>query len=251
MRHFYFIFFAVFLFGCDGLHTVEEARVTVQFTHNWDGNTVDDSTFGSFLFRTANGQDVRIDRLRYVISQLSFVGNTGVNFFEQDFNLVDVGENDGLELVIENIIPGDYTLRFRFGFSDTDNSDGIYPSLNSASFNVPSMLGGGYHYMQFDGKYLDIRNNEENFNYHAIRAANISNPSNPQFMDTSFEVDLGTITIKNDATIEVRMNVAEWFKNPNTWDLNSLDINLMSNYNAQLLMSQNGLSVFSLGAVTQ
>ena len=70
-------------------------------------------------------------------------------------------------------------------------------------------------------------------------------------MDTSFEVDLGTITIKNDATIEVRMNVAEWFKNPNTWDLNSLDINLMSNYNAQLLMSQNGLSVFSLGAVTQ
>ena len=48
---------------------------------------------------------------------------------------------------------GDYKLSFVFGFTDTENVDGGYPDLNTASFNVPAMLGGGYHFMQFDGKY--------------------------------------------------------------------------------------------------
>jgi hypothetical protein len=47
------------------------------------------------------------------------------------------------------------------------------------------------------------------------------------------------------------MNIAEWFKNPNTWDLNVLNTVLMPNFDAQILMHQNGKSVFSLGAVQE
>ena len=48
------------------------------------------------------------------------------------------------------------------------------------------------------------------------------------------------------------MNVAEWFKNPNTWDLTVLYTLLMPNYNAQLMMHDNGSNgVFTLGDVTQ
>ena len=42
------------------------------------------------------------------------------------------------------------------------------------------------------------------------------------------------------------MNLAEWFKNPNTWDLNAMSTMLMGNYNAQIRMNQNGQSVFSV-----
>ena len=69
--------------------------------------------------------------------------------------------------------------------------------------------------------------------------------------DTSFEVDLGNVTINNNAEIEIKMNIAEWFKNPNTWDLNQLNTVLMPNFNAQKMMSANGKSVFSLGQITQ
>ena len=47
------------------------------------------------------------------------------------------------------------------------------------------------------------------------------------------------------------MNIAEWFKNPNTWDLNQLNTVLMPNFEAQKLISANGKSVFSLGDILQ
>ena len=40
-------------------------------------------------------------------------------------------------------------------------------------------------------------------------------------------------------------------KNPTTWNLNEYDVNLMGNYDVQLLMNQNGSSVFSLVSITQ
>lgn len=251
MKKITLLIFSIVLINCSGLQDLEEANVTIEFTHNWDGDLVDNSTFGGFNFRTANGENLSIDRLRYVVSQLQFVGNTGVNFSPKTYQLVDVGNGSGLSLMIQDLIPGTYEIRFRFGFSNADNQDGVYQDLNSASFNVPNLLGGGYHYMQMDGKYKDIKKNNLNYNFHVIRAANTSNVSSPQLVDTSFEVNLGSVTINNDATVDIQMNVAEWFKNPNQWDLNSLDTNLMSNFSAQLQMSENGKSVFSLGTVTQ
>ena len=48
------------------------------------------------------------------------------------------------------------------------------------------------------------------------------------------------------------MNVDEWFKNPNQWDLNTWYTVLMPNFEAQKDMSENGAAgVFSLGTVTQ
>ena len=251
MKKIALLIFSIALINCAGLQDLEEANVTIEFTHNWDGDIVDTSTFGNFNYRTANGETVSIDRLRYVVSQLQFVGNAGVNFSPKTYQLVDVGNGSGLSLMIQDLIPGTYEIRFRFGFSNADNQDGVYQDLNSVSFNVPNLLGGGYHYMQMDGKYKDIKKNDLNYNFHVIRAANTSNVSSPQLVDTSFEVNLGSVTINTDATVEIQMNVAEWFKNPNQWDLNSLDTNLMSNFSAQLQMSENGKSVFSLGTVTQ
>jgi hypothetical protein len=112
-------------------------------------------------------------------------------------------------------------------------------------------LGGGYHYMQFDGKYTNTTVTDAPFNYHNIRAVNPG--MTPTFPDqeTFITVDLGAMTITDDVTIEVKSNISEWFKTPNTWDLNTLNQVLMPNPNAQLLMNQNGQNVFSLGTVTQ
>ena len=66
---------------------------------------------------------------------------------------------------------------------------------------------------------------------------------------SNFNEHEGVVTPYN---IEVKMNVAEWFKNPNTWDLNTLFASLMPNFNAQKMISANGSQgVFTLGTVTQ
>ena len=78
----------------------------------------------------------------------------------------------------------------------------------------------------------------------------MSNPMNLILEDTSFEVEIGTIEFSKNTTIEIKMNVAEWFKNPNLWDLNVLNTVLMPNFDAQKLMSENGRNVFSLGEIS-
>lgn len=224
----------------------EPVAITLKFTHNWDGTPVTATDFNNFKFTNANGELISIVKLRYLVSNINIGNQT------KEYQLVDIGEATGLEFQIEEVPQGDNTLKFTFGFTDEDNQDGIYQDLNSVNFGVPMMLGGGYHYMQFDGKYKDFNNQDAAFNYHAIRAANNSQ-TNPwdNLPDTSFEVDLGAIEVNSNTTIEIKMNIAEWFKNPNTWNLNELNTVLMPNFEAQKLMSANGKTVFSLGTISQ
>ncbi|NVJ88448.1 MAG: hypothetical protein HWD82_03290 [Flavobacteriaceae bacterium] len=245
MKQFFKILLFVILVSCSSNDTEKEVTITLKFSHNWDGVSVNSSDFNSFKFSTLNGESVNIERLRYVVSNIMLNENS------KDYQLVDLGENSGLEITFNNVQTGINTLQFTFGFADKDNVDGIYQDLNSTSFNVPMMLGGGYHYMQLDGKYKDVNNLDANFNYHVIRAVDRSDPNNLILEDTSFLVDLGNVNIEGDSTIEIKMNIAEWFKNPNTWDLNVLNTVLMPNFNAQKLMNANGKTVFSLGKRTQ
>lgn len=237
----------------DNDDNIKRVNATLNFTHNWDGTAVTNSDFNTIQYTNANGDMLSIERLRYLVSNVTFTKNDGEIIVYNGYNLVDVTTNENLSYSVTPELPeGTYAnVAFTFGFSNEDNTDGAYTDLNSASFNVPMMLGGGYHYMQFDGKYLDTNDNEMGFNYHAIRA--VDNPGdNPTFpQDTFFTVNLGQITITDDATIEVQMNIAEWFKDPNTWNLNVLNTVLMPNSSAQIMMYENGQSVFSLGAVSQ
>ncbi len=249
------IFILLFLISCKQEKNccvdLSPVKITLKFTHNWDGVPVTSSDFNTFKFTNKNGEQISINRLRYVVSKIYLGDIEYRNSNNYQHNLIDVGENSGQEIYFLEAQKGTHNLKFTFGFSDTDNQDAIYTDLNSANFNVPGMLGGGYHFMQFDGKYKDSKNQDASFNYHAIRAVDRTDPNNLIFEDTSFSVDLGNIEIKNDATIEIKMNIAEWFKNPTTWNLSNLNTVLMPNFEAQKLISKNGETVFSLGDINQ
>ncbi|GAA4242070.1 hypothetical protein GCM10022292_10990 [Winogradskyella damuponensis] len=226
-----------------------QSIATFNFTHNWDGTLITNANFNSIEYTNAKGNLLSIERLRYIISDITFTSSTNESIVLDNYNLVDVTNNSGLSYTTE-IPTGSYNVSFTFGLDNEDNAEN-YLDLNSASFNVPDMMGGGYHYMQFDGKFINTSNEEQGFNYHAIRAVDNAgtNPTFPQ--DTFFSVDLGTITISANTEIEVQMNIAEWFKNPNLWDLNVFNQMLMPNSTAQIMMFDNGQSVFSLGTVSQ
>ncbi|MBL4606070.1 MAG: hypothetical protein JKY02_10520 [Flavobacteriaceae bacterium] len=231
---------------------VNTVGITVNFTHSWGDTPVTNADFNSINFTNANGELLSIERLRYLISEIVLTHENGAVSVLNGYNLVDVTNNTNLSFTTSPIItPGNYTnVSFRFGFRDSNNINGAYLDLNTVNFNVPGMLGGGYHYMQLDGKYLD-NTTEAPFNYHVIRAVNTTDPNNLLFQDTSFIVNLGAITIGDSTGLTIEMDIAEWFQNPNTWDLNLLNTVLMPNFNAQLMMNANGASVFSLVNVTQ
>ena len=238
------LLFLVILLFCSCDKEEENISLTLKFTHNWNGVPITNQDFNTFKFTTANGENISIERLRYLISNISLAEESANNHF-----LIDVGKNAENLIPIKDVLSNNNKLTFTFGLRNSENIDGSYQDLNSVNFNVPGMLGGGYHYMQFDGKYKDTNNQDANFNYHVIRAVDTSDPTNLKFEDTSFTVDLGIIEIKNNTTIEISMNIAEWFTNPNTWDLNVLNTVLMPNFEAQKQMSANGKTVFRVGEI--
>jgi hypothetical protein len=252
------LFVALAIVSCkksDDDATPQNVTVDFNFTHNWDGDAIENADFDVIQYTNENGEMLSISKLVYLISDVTFTNASGEVFDAGDYNLINVREGTNLTFTPEIEIPeGSYTVSFTFGFDDEDNNQN-YPDLNSADggWNVPLPLGGGYHYMRLEGRYLNplVDPSEVNFQYHTIRA-NDNTQSPILLTDTSFVVNLGQITIGSETQIEVKMNVSEWFKNPNTWDLTQLYTMLMPNYDAQIMMKGNGSNgVFSLGTVTQ
>ena len=241
--------------------TPQNVTVDFTFSHNWDGAAITNPDFDVTQYTTANNEQLSLSKLVYLISDVTFTDANGTPYDAGDYNLVNVREGTNLTFTPNIEIPeGTYNVSFTFGFDDIDNNQN-YPDLNSSdgSWIVPLMMGGGYHYMRMEGKYINpnVDPMVVNFQYHTIRANKHSylppDINSLEFTeDTSFVVNLGQITIGSNTSIEVKMNVAEWFKNPNTWDLTQYYQALMPNYDAQILMYQNGQNgVFSLGTVSQ
>jgi len=226
-------------------------NVNFNFTHNWNGSEILESDFENTQYTNAAGTVQTISKIVYLISDVTFTDTNGIKYDAGDFNLVDVRRESNLSFTPTIHIPtGDYTVSFTFGFDDEDNIDGAYPELNATGeglWGVPQPLGGGYHYMRLEGKFIDSSAFEVGYAYHAIRA-NDNSTGTLQLTDTSFKVNLGSVTIGETTGIEVKMNVAEWF---NPWDLEAWHATLMPNYAAQISISENGADVFSLGTVTQ
>ncbi|WP_136480455.1 MbnP family protein [Cognatitamlana onchidii] len=252
-KHFVFItIFLMVLFSCneDTGDNVSIASVSLNFSHSWDDAPITNSDFNIIKFTNANGEVLSITKLRYLISRIILENASGETLPINGYNLVDVSKNESLLFrPINNIPQGDYKVSFLFGFNNEDNYNNNYLDLNSASWNVPEQLGGGYHYMQLEGKFIDNDLTEKGYAYHAIRAVDASKQP-LKFEDTFIKVNLGTVNLTNHAQLNIDMNVAEWFKNPIVWSLEERNNMLMPNFEAQIAMFKNGQNVFKLKSIT-
>ena len=159
--------------------SLDPVSITLNFSHAWGEDEVTSLDFNDIKFTNENGELLSIEGLRYLISEITLTHVSGEVTTLNEYNLVNVSTNENLSYTTTaSILPGDYSnISFRFGFSNANNTDGTYQDLNTANFNVPGMLGGGYHYMQFDGKYIDNTSAESSFNYHAISCLLYTSPS--------------------------------------------------------------------------
>ncbi len=233
-----------FLFSC-GDDEKKEFNTIYDFTFNWDGTDITYDDFSTIKYTNKYGTKLSITKMRFLISNITFHGSDGDSIKIKGYNFVDVASNTGLVYTPETKIPeGKYDITFTFGFDTIDNKK-KYPDLNSVNWNWPEALGGGYHFMQYEGKFIDDSDKEQPYALHIGTARK----SEGVFEPNHFRVSLGSVNLDDDKRIEIKMNIAEWFKNPYTWNLNEYSTPLMPNYDAQILMHNNGKTVFSLGSV--
>ena len=238
---------------------VEQPTPTVNFLfqQNYDGAAVTSADFGTTKYTNAKGTNHTISKLQYLVSNITLHKTNGEEVDLGGYNFVDLANADSRSYTpTAKVSAGTYTgVSITFGFNENDNTSGAYPDLNAASWSWPMMIGGGYHFMKFEGMFTDKTGSETGFAYHNGTASKIvsggrvneANHFRLRLWDFSggFVIEQG-----NNTTINIKMNLAEWFKNPLFWSLDDYHAMLMPNYTAQKMMNQNGRSVFSFGGTT-
>ncbi len=202
----------------------------------------------TLLYTNEKGQKFSVTRLRYMISDLSFHKADGSSFTINEYHLVDITKPATLVWNPTTKVPeGDYTaISFKFGFDREDNIENQYADLNTAIWNWPDPLGGGYHYMQLEGRWED-GGNSGGYATHMGTARHIT-ATDTTYEDNHFVAKPmnSAISIPAKTSFELVMNIEEWYRNPYTWDFNIYNMMLMPNYEAQRKLNLNGPSVFTV-----
>jgi hypothetical protein len=156
---------------------------------------------------------------------------------------------------LNNLEEGEYkAIQFVFGLDEEDNISNRFPNPPECNFFWPQHLGGGYHYMQINGKWQPQTGDLKNFNFHTgIGQLYYSNvlaiDSIYAYVHNYISITVPAhFVIKEAETsyLEFRMNVEQWFKDPYVYDFNYFGSSIMQNQNAQSVIKANGRDVFEI-----
>jgi len=245
-------------FSCKKEKVLEEVsktgNVVLKFAHFVDGNPVQLDTM---IYTNAAGNPYQINDFRYFISDVQFhkSGGTFINIKDCTWaHYVDNAIPSTLTWNICDKLPtGTYDyISFCFGITSLKNLSNTFVNPPESNMAWPDILGGGYHYMQLDGKWKDSLNQVENFNTH-LGIGRVIVGSDTIFVDNSFHVTLANsgFTLSASATSEIQivMNIDSWYKTPFIFDFNYYGQMIMMNQDAMHKISANGNDVFMIGYI--
>lgn len=248
--HLLYISLLTFAFSCSSNDEEFEGdtAISINFSHYWEDAIIETDDYDTITFTNDSYDQMSVDNLRYLISEIYLTNSSSTIIPLQDYLLIDAKNKENINLSTSSFLIEDtYTLYFRFGLADENNISNSYSDLDEDNFNLPEEYGDGYYFMQLDGKFINESDETTTYNYHMARALNNVNIDSTYTVDTSFLVNAGNFTLEDKSTsIEVKVDLSEWFTDPNDWDLNENNTQLLENYEAQLSMNQNGDSVFSI-----
>ena len=201
----------------------------------------------------AAGDDFGVTRLQYYISKIEFRGPDG-SFKTDVIHYTDAEVPGTHTFEIDGIIPRHYhDVVFTFGLEDDQNLDlidpDVHPELKGTGHMVWSpSLGGGFHYMRLEGRYLQADSPEGAYATHMGRC-----PVDDEgtLRAHSFQVSLTPhLQLEDGATahVELIMDVKKWYESPNQISLSEHSA-IMANGEAQLQLQENGLGDGGTGHV--
>ena len=202
------------------------------------------------MYQNAAGNMYEVNDVQFFISKVMLETASG--------ELLEISDNQGVHYV-DIRIPGTLSwkiadeldnetyrsITFVFGLEGEQNTTGYFPNPPENNMSWPDMIGGGYHYMKINGRWIDPEGVRQPFNLHTGKIS-----TNNGFADNTFTVTLPLTNFstlgKKTSEITLQMNVNEWFSNPYIFDFNVFGGSIMQNREAQEALRENGLNVFNL-----
>jgi hypothetical protein len=225
----------------------ERSSMRISIAHEADGEPL---RFDTLAYVNAAGNRYSVTRLRYYLSDFVFKDMDGKELLRLDSVFyVDAADSATLSRLISGIPAGHYhTLEFVFGLAPARNRTGALPAtLENLNMAWPRPMGGGYHLMQKEGRFLDSAGRESGYATH-IGSGTIGGKAQENHWTA------GPFTVHVEAGPEARlhiplvMEVQEWYRTPNAYDLGGHPDGIMDDPDAQDLLRGNGPEgVFDMG----
>lgn len=226
-----------------------QTKIQLNFIH-----CVNDSSavFNKLIYVNNAGNKYMLKDLQYFISDIVLYTKDGEAIVLQSSNnihYVDVAVPSSLiwHLSLKEGAAKYKSISFRFGISKEKNKSFLFKNPPANLMAWPEMLGGGYHYMKLNLKYIDTAGQLSNFNCH-LGLGITENKNN--FIDNSFVVNLALpadfmLHQNIENTIAIQMNIDQWFNAIHKMDMNLYD-GIMDNEQAIKQFCENGLKAFVL-----
>jgi hypothetical protein len=223
---------------------VQSGDLTINIDYSVNGKALITDTL---CYQNEVGNKFMITEIQWFISKMELQNEQGKWVeLEPRIFYIDTNIPENQTLRIASIPIGKYkTLRFTFGLDEADNQTGIYSDPPESTMFWPEPLGGGYHYMKLNGKFVDANGQLVPLNVHLGIGQNADHSEFYQnYFTVEDPIDL-SIAENTENQFNLCMIVDNWFRNPNLYDFNELGSAIMQNQAAQQALKENGKDVFT------
>lgn len=210
------------------------STVTFNLQHQVDGTPMVYNT--QWYNHPAGGYTYSVTRLFYYISDVRLVRSDSSTVLLKDYQYVDAEQAQYCTFSVSSVPIGDYIgLQLNIGLDSILNqTDALPATAENQGMEWPIPMGGGYHFMKFEGYYLDSL--QHGFAMHLGRNQNLVKTRVWQ-----------RVAIQSAAqTLNLSMNMNEWFRNPSVYDFNIDGSSSMGSMSAMMKLAMNGGDVFIL-----
>lgn len=244
--------------GCKK-EVIKQAETTLKFNflHQLNDNPL---VTDSMMYTNAAGNNYEVTEIMYFISGIRLYHSDGRVIDPatwNDIHYIDTNIPETFSWITGNSVPeGKYdSLIFIFGISEEKNQSFMFVNPPEVNMAWPEVLGGGYHYMMFNGWWIDGEAVRRPFNFHLGIGQIYANNSGQiaditGFVHNAFTVNPGggpfTIEKGKINTAVVLMDVNSWFDTPIIFDFNYFGGAIMQNQEAMHVVSLNGADAFSI-----
>ncbi len=131
-------------------------KMVIYFDHTINGQPVQ---FDTLMYTNVAGNHYLINEIQYFISDVTLYKGDGTIKVIDDWDDIHYVDSDLPETHVWNVYdkigPGSYdSIAFTFGFNEAKNISFMYVNSPEKEMFWPEYLGGGFHYMKLNGKWL-------------------------------------------------------------------------------------------------
>jgi hypothetical protein len=261
-----FIYIGFVFYSCSNSNPIEpepepkSGHITFKFIHHVDQEPVQ---LDSMMYVNAAGNPFEVNELMYFISDVTLHKSNGENILIdewKDIHYVEHAIPTTLTWEVFDDLPiGAYdSITFIFGIPEEKNESFMFVNPPEDKMMWPDILGGGYHYMMLNGRWLDEQNEEQIYNFHLgigqlYKGDEINFDSIYAYVQNYFTVNLPNSSFNLDEDqnreIEIIMNIESWYETPHHFDFNYWGGAIMEIQPAMRMGVENGYDVFAIGSI--